>query len=444
MAAVFAARQSGPLGFGRLVALKVMSTALLGDESLEQLFIREAGISARLQHDNIVRVYEVDEADGTYYIAMELVHGATLREIKLDKAPPLPITVTVLSELASALHYAHTLRDATGQELGVVHQDVSPHNVMITYGGVTKLLDFGVARIGQLDASRTETVRGKPAYVSPEQLVGDRIDRRTDVFSLGILMHELLTGKRLFGGGSNDITTYEAVLRAPIPRPTDVPDAIADVCLKALTRASDGRYATAQDFANALRGAIRAVNVEPASREEIADWLAHAAPPKWSLEALELETLDAPTPAVGLEEIEDLPTRTDAPLSEVPPPPVLKPEDTSGRRSRLVAPAPSSSGAWWGLGAGALALGIGAGVMFMRVVGEEPREPSGRAAEASTPHATTKAPRASAAPTSTASVSASAPTMAAPVPLRLRPVPQPRRPSPQTPRPAGGIPSARD
>lgn len=328
MATVFAARQTGPLGLGRLVALKVMSTALLGDESLERLFIREAGISARLQHDNIVRVYEVDEADATYFIAMELVVGTTLRDLDGTPPPPLPVTLAIVHQIAEALDYAHNLRAPTGEPLGIVHQDVTPHNIMVTYGGVVKLLDFGVARIGQLDASRTETIRGKPAYLAPEQLTGQRIDRRTDVFALGIVMHELLSGDRLFRA-SNDVTTYHAVLEKAVPDLPNVPAPIARVCLDALRRDPADRFESAAELARALREAARRANTNRATREELATWVAAACPPEWTLEELERETLAEETRVRRIETVQDLPTRS------APSPNPAPDEPAVSRPSRL-------------------------------------------------------------------------------------------------------------
>ena len=257
MAAVFAARQKGPLDLGRLVAVKVMSTALVGDASYERLFLREAGIATRLEHPYVVRVYEVGEADGTLFIAMEFVHGASLRALCNAVNGPLPLAIALrlLADTADALHAAHELCDAEGKPLSLVHQDVSPHNIMVTYDGVTKLLDFGVARIGAMDASRTETIRGKPAYLAQEQINSKRIDRRTDVFQLGIVAFELLTGEKLFAG-ETALEVYSAIgagkIRQLASVAPNIPRAIADVCQRALSHEPDDRYPSAEAFAQAL------------------------------------------------------------------------------------------------------------------------------------------------------------------------------------------------
>src|SRR5581483_2952890 len=180
LATVFAARQLGARGATRVVALKVMATALADDPAAQQMFEREALIATRIEHPNIVRTYEVGEVSGEIFLAMELVQGAAL-SVLCGSSPggiPLPIAVRIACDVARGLHAVHELRDVDGALLGVVHQDVTPHNVIVDYDGAAKLLDFGVARMVSRDGSRTERVRGKPAYLAPEQVLLERIDRR--------------------------------------------------------------------------------------------------------------------------------------------------------------------------------------------------------------------------------------------------------------------------
>jgi eukaryotic-like serine/threonine-protein kinase len=309
MAAVFAARQETLGSMGRLVALKVMSTALVGDAEFERLFVREAGIATRLEHRNIVRVYEVGEADGTLFIVMEYVHGVSLAELRSAQTPPPHHSLSVLSDLALALHSAHELCGEDGQPLHLVHQDISPHNVMVDYQGVVKLLDFGVARIGATDASRTETIRGKPAYLAPEQLAGERIDRRTDVFALGIIMFELLSGTRLFQR-STALATYRAVAEEPIARLDehgDIPQDLANVCAKALARAPEDRYPTTLAFRKALSAATPNAWLDRAKEEPLGEWAGRICPPKQSLVELERSLL-AGTSSTIPAHVADLPT----------------------------------------------------------------------------------------------------------------------------------------
>ncbi len=296
MAAVFAARENGPMDLGRLVALKVMSAALVGDPDSERMFLREAGLSARLEHRHIVRVYEVGEADGTLFISMELLHGAALNKLCARESPPLPIALRLLADISKALHFAHELRDARGAPLDLVHQDVTPHNVMVTYDGVPKLLDFGVARIGARDASRTDTVRGKPAYLAPEQVLGERLDRRTDVFALGAIAYELLTGSRLFKGGS-PLEIYAAISSKAIPQASDhdIPGPIAAVVDRATDRNPKKRFDDMAAMGEALEEARLAVGITDVEEGVLGAWAREHAPPTYSLLELEREITDGKT-----------------------------------------------------------------------------------------------------------------------------------------------------
>jgi serine/threonine-protein kinase len=315
MAAVFAARQEGPLGFGRLCAYKVMSSALVGDAAYERMFLREAGITARLEHRNAVRVYEVGEADGALFIAMELVHGPSLRDVCRAARGRLPLAVAlaVARAAAAALDAAHELADAEGRPLYVVHQDVTPHNIMVTYEGVTKLLDFGVARLGSVDASRTVTVRGKPSYLAPEQLLGESIDRRTDVYALGVVLFELVTGVQPFQRRS-ELETYAAVSAAVVPPlrelAPDVPAAIADVCDHALERVPEQRFQTAAALARALEDAQRGAGVAEASEAEIARYVRGLVPAAWQPQELEIEIVRGATTLAAAADVADLPTES--------------------------------------------------------------------------------------------------------------------------------------
>jgi len=289
------------------------------------MFLREAGISARLEHPNIVRVYEVGEADGTLFIAMEFVHGASLRELLTSARDPLPLSaaITVLEQVARAIHAAHELRNAEGKPLALVHQDVSPHNIMVTVDGTTKLLDFGVARIGALDASRTDTIRGKPCYLAPEQITGDRIDRRTDVFALGAVMFELLSGQRLFDGKSVQ-AVYAAITSEPLPPLAEVlpkvPEPLVEVCRRALQKEAADRFPTARAFERALEQARQAADIKPADQQQLAELVCRRAPPAFDNEKLEREIV---TGSVGRssaepstnDEVADLPTRPAEPAS---------------------------------------------------------------------------------------------------------------------------------
>lgn len=292
MATVFAARREGAKA-GELVALKVLAPNIASDEAEYRNFMREAAIATRLDHPNIVTTYEVGQHDGLMVLSMELVHGVPLGALqKTSRAPaPLDIALRIVSDVGRALHCAHELVDAQRGPLGLVHQDVSPHNIMLGYDGVTKLVDFGVARLAMLEGSRTESLKGKPSYASPEQINGKNIDRRTDVFALGVVLWELLTGERLFRRETS-AATYLAVLNDPIPdvrtRAPGVPEPVAKVVARALDRDREKRYATA----DALRLAIdeaRGERIPEASQEELAFWVAQLVPPKATFPELQAE-----------------------------------------------------------------------------------------------------------------------------------------------------------
>jgi serine/threonine protein kinase len=308
MATVFAARQQGPAGIGRLVALKVMSTALVNNERYRRLFLREAAIATRIEHPNVVRTYDVAEHDGEICIAMELVHGVRLSQL-CSRAVPLSIALRIVCDVAIGLHAAHELRDENGAPLGIVHRDVSPQNVLVSYDGPSKLLDFGVARVG--DVTEITGSRFKPAYASPEQVSGEQVDRRSDVFSLGIILYEILTGERLFAADSPD-EAIAAVLRAPIPdvrdaRP-DLPPALAAVVRRALERNRRARYTTAKRLQQELVAAVTG-SIVLAEDWAVGEWLRRARPPDFSRAQLEQAILSGqPMAAFDGSVVFELPT----------------------------------------------------------------------------------------------------------------------------------------
>jgi serine/threonine protein kinase len=230
MAEVWAAHAEGLRGFVKPVALKFILESFSGDPELERLFVNEARIAARLQHANLVAVFDFDKVDpdqerglaGRYYIAMERVEGKDLRHLsdaarQAGTVIPLGVALYVAGEVLKALRYVHERRDARGA-LGLVHRDVSPHNVLVGFTGEVKLSDFGIAKAREHSARNTEpgSLRGKIAYASPEQLGGAVVDHRTDQFAAGVTIWELLSGRRLFDGRS-DLEIIGKVARCEIP-----------------------------------------------------------------------------------------------------------------------------------------------------------------------------------------------------------------------------------
>lgn len=326
MATVLAARQEGPGGVGRLVAVKLIAPGLAQDASFEKMFLREARIAARLEHPNIVRVYDVREVEGELLLTMEFVHGATLASLREHLAGPIPpaIALRIVTDVARGLHAAHDARDQEGRLLGLVHQDVSPQNVMVGYDGGSRLLDFGVARIAAEDASRTDTVRGKPSYLAPEQLGGERLDRRTDVFALGIVLYEALTGERLFRRETLVETHLAIAAHHGLDRAAmagRVPPALVEVLDRALRRAPEARWESADALRRALESAAEASGIVLAADAQVAAWTRATCPP--ASDPGELEREIAEWESAELHDIADLPTE----------PPASRPPGTSTGRA---------------------------------------------------------------------------------------------------------------
>lgn len=326
MATVYAARVDGAKP-GELLALKVLAPNIANDDAERRAFLREAAIATRVDHPNIVKTFHVGEYDGHMVLSMELVHGVPLGELqKTTTAPaPLDIALRLACDVARALHAAHELVDAQRGPLGLVHQDVSPHNILVGYDGVTKLVDFGVARLGMLEGSRTESLKGKPSYASPEQINGKNIDRRTDVFALGVVLWELLTGERLFRRDTN-AASYLAVLHDPIPdvrtKNPSVPAPIAAVVARALDRDRDARFPTADAFRAAI-DAARGERIPEASVDEIAFWVAQLVAPKLTFPELLRELEASPPPADAVVPDLDVPAPASRrmPVAAAPAPP---------------------------------------------------------------------------------------------------------------------------
>lgn len=320
MASVFAARQVGIGAATRVVAVKVMATALADDPTARRMFEREALIATRVEHPNVVRTYEVGEVAGEIFLAMELVSGAPLSQICASAAGavPLAIAVRIVCDVARGLTAVHELCEANGERMEVVHQDVTPHNVLVGYDGTAKLLDFGVARMVTLDGSRTETIRGKPAYLAPEQLGLDRIDCRTDIYGLGAVLFELLTGSRSSGiergasvdprpmnGGGSRAARPAVDVRA---LRKDVPEPLARVVARALALAPDDRFATAEEMRRALLAARDAAGLPVVEDAEVGAWVKTVAEPAWSVGELERELALEDSYASALASVSELPT----------------------------------------------------------------------------------------------------------------------------------------
>ncbi len=265
MGEIFLARLEGAAGFEKLFVVKRILPHLADDTRFRQMLIAEARLASKLSHANICQVYELGETDGQLYIVMEYLEGVTLLPLlrKLSKeAGQLDFGFVggVVQQTTDALHYAHELKDRGGELLGIVHRDVTPSNIFLTEAGVAKVLDFGIAKVKDASANtQTGTVKGKYAYMAPEQLRGTTLDRRADVFALGVVLYEMLALRRLFQR-KTDYLTFRAVMEQPIPdirryRP-DLPDALATVLAQALDRDPNGRFESARMFGSAVLDAL--------------------------------------------------------------------------------------------------------------------------------------------------------------------------------------------
>ena len=250
MAEIWRGLAEGPGGFLRKAAIKVILPGYAEDEDFLQMFMDEAAIAARLTHSNIAQTHDFDVVDGTAYLAMEYVEGKDLRtilETAARKRSPIPwdVAAAIALEVAKGLYYVHTLREAS-RPLSIVHRDISPQNLMVSYTGEVKIVDFGIARAAKRTAvTRAGEVKGKCAYMSPEQALGRMVDARTDLFSLGVVLWELLTGRRLFGG-ETPAETVARLVRTVVPPPhelrPDLPRELSPLVLKALARDPSDRY----------------------------------------------------------------------------------------------------------------------------------------------------------------------------------------------------------
>ncbi len=252
MGSVYEAILSGSEGFEKQITIKTIRERFTGDEDFVDMFIGEAKLVADLVHQNIVQIYKLGRIKNTFYIAMEYVHGVNLQEfmarhLELGQKVPTDLGAFIVSRICRGLEYAHSKRDRNGNPLGVVHRDVSPKNLMITAEGEVKITDFGIAKARKLMKDQEGTVlMGKAQYMSPEQAQYMATDRRSDIFSLAVVMTELLTGESIFGTTEDTTMILGNVVQKTIPRPRDlnpdIPEALEKIMQKALERSVSRRY----------------------------------------------------------------------------------------------------------------------------------------------------------------------------------------------------------
>jgi serine/threonine-protein kinase len=271
-AEVWAARTTGT-ALEKIVAMKMMRTQDDEDFDAESMFLDEARLVARIRHPNVAAVLDLGDQEDVLYIVIEWVEGEPLQILlreawgahatatgKGGRGVPLQLALRIVQQAATGLHAAHELKDEAGKPIGLVHRDVSPQNILVGYDGTVKVIDFGVAKASSnMQRTRVGQIKGKVPYMAPEQAIGDKVDRRSDVFALGIVLYQLLTGKHPFRG-DNEFATLARIrdkkpaesARVHMP---DVPEALDEVVQQALAKEPDGRFATMAEFSRAIERA---------------------------------------------------------------------------------------------------------------------------------------------------------------------------------------------
>jgi serine/threonine-protein kinase len=266
MAELYLAYFSGPGGFRKFVALKRILPEYRQEDEFVAMFLDEARISAALSHANIAQVFELGEAGKDFYIAMEFIEGQDLGRInraarKQGGVLPVPFAAGVVRDVCGALHYAHSFTSPAGRPLPVVHRDLSLRNVMMTYAGHTKVIDFGIAKAkGSLAMTQGGQVKGSAGYMSPEQIRGEELDGSSDLFAAGAVLYELLTGRRVFTGQDPTATMYKVLNETPPPPSAlnpEVPKGLSDVVMRAIEKQRDRRFADGREMAKAIEASTQ-------------------------------------------------------------------------------------------------------------------------------------------------------------------------------------------
>jgi serine/threonine protein kinase len=371
MAEIYLVRVSGLYGFEKYVVLKRILPQYASNMEFVRMFLKEARVAASLDHANIAHVHDIGETGGSTFFTMEYLHGEDLRHIVRDLAPrqerlPLEHTMEIAMGAAAGLHFAHEKRGTEGRSLGIVHCDVSPANIVVTYDGGVKVVDFGIAKLGaDRELSQRYALKGKLAYMSPEQMHNQPMDRRSDIFSLGIVLYEITTGTRLFKG-TTEVQTMKAVLDGVVPPPSSVlpgyPPALERIVLRALAQEPKDRYQTARELQVDLEAFVHdeRMRVSPTA---LAEWMERTFGPKqeiWHTLPAPSATAEAPaapettaqTKAVSRSDVDDIPAHAVAfsvPIDLSAP---MRPRG-GGRRRPLIASAivmvilAAGGAGWW-------------------------------------------------------------------------------------------------
>ena len=272
MAELFLAHQSGPDGFEKPVVIKRIRSHLSGQSAFVRMFLNEARLAAQLNHPNIVQIHDLGKVGDSYFIGMEYLFGRDMRRV-VPKAEslgipfPMVYALKIASSVCEGLHYAHQKVDLYGAPLNIVHRDVTPENIFVCFDGTVKVLDFGIAKAAnRVEQTRAGELRGKLSYLSPEQCLGKPVDHRSDLFSLGAVLYEWLTGFKLFTGES-DVAVMRAIVDGKVYAPSyfraDIPESVESILMKALERDRDKRYPSAWHFQQDLDRFLNAYEFTP-------------------------------------------------------------------------------------------------------------------------------------------------------------------------------------
>ncbi len=329
MATVHLGRLAGEEGFGRTVAIKRLRAQYVSEPDVVASFVDEARLAARIRHPNVVATIDVVTKGGEVFLVMEYIDGESLaslvrvHEARRERVPPA-VAVAVVAGALQGLHAAHQAVSESGESLQIVHRDVSPTNILVGVDGIARVLDFGVAKaLGRQQTTRDGRIKGTLAYMAPEQLSGRGVTRRTDTFAVGIVLWELLTGRRLFRGG-DDAQTLTRVLFEPVQRPSEVcaeaPAALDAVAMRALDRDPTRRFATAHEMAGALEQAMT-----PATARVVGEWVRNVAAEGLGERARKVREIEhRPPAALWLERGSDSPRVTTTNVSVSIEAPVAK------------------------------------------------------------------------------------------------------------------------
>ena len=274
MAEVFRAKLTGEKGFEKLIVVKKMLPQMAEDPEMVSHFIDEAKLAALLQHENIIHVYDFGETEGSYFIAMEYLFGKDLKSVfskssQINSPISLENSLLIASKICEGLEYAHNLKDLHGTSLDIIHRDISPQNIFITYDGKVKIIDFGIAKTTtQTSKTQVGIIKGKVAYMSPEQAEGKSIDRRSDIFAAGIIFYEMITGKEMYSGDTMEV--FNKAINAKYELPEDIapglPSKIYDILHRALNKNINERYQSCREMMTDIENCLYEVGSRPNTR----------------------------------------------------------------------------------------------------------------------------------------------------------------------------------